>query len=685
MDRSKRRSFQATRTRGTRDPVRPSGRLGALVRAALAVLPLSSLAVSLAVLSSLAVSDAPLPAGEPARSPEGIPRHQEEMIRAAAPERPRVAPKRERRVLIFSTPAHLMDKDPHKGYCVPYGACALRILGEKTGAYVPVPSDDLAHFAPDSIRTFDAIVLNNAAGDWIAPDERTAERLRALGDTPEAVEAALRKSLLDYVAEGGGLVGCHFAIGANRRWPEFADLLGATFTGHPWNEEVGVLVEEPDHPLVAAFGGKDFRIADEIYQFGPPYSRERLRVLLSLDTARTNMGVKWIGRDDDDFAQAWVKSRGKGRVLYAGFGHRTEIWWHPGILSFYLDAIQFAAGDIEAPTAPRESRPVHRAPGPTPSEVRAAKMRAAGVREPTAEEIARIEAAAPESVPVGHESSERPQGPGDREKPETSEKPDKPRKTPSVLVWGRSWTHTPNPFAEAALEALARKTGAFRVVVSDDPRLLLGDRLPRFDALVMNNIHEPSPFLPDDMAKLDEEEAKAARQFDAAVKASILEYVRGGKGIVGIHAATAALQGWPEYGEMMGGFYAGHIHEDVAIRVEDPAHPVVAAFGGKPLEIRDEIYIFGKPYSRESLRVLASLDLSGMKDPGKRPDGDYAVSWVRAWGEGRVFYTTLGHEPSTYWHPAFLRHLLAGVLFAAGDLEGETAPRGRETGGEARP
>ncbi|HNR97977.1 MAG TPA: ThuA domain-containing protein [Planctomycetota bacterium] len=295
-----------------------------------------------------------LGAAEPALAPEGIPKHREDQIRAAAPARVRATPEKARRVLIFSTPAHLMDDDPHKGYCVPYGACAMRILGEKTGAYTPVVSDDLAHFAPDRIGRFDAIVLNNACGAWITPGEAAMAQLAALGDTKAAVEQALRKSLLDYVAGGGGLVAYHFAAGANRHWPEFAELLGAAFTGHPWNEEVGVRNEEPDNVLLAAFGGKDFRLADEIYEFGPPYDRAKLRVLLSIDTSATDMNVKWIRRKDGDFAQAWVKAHGKGRVFYTGFGHRTEIWWNPMLLQFYLDAIQFAAGDLPAETAPRK-------------------------------------------------------------------------------------------------------------------------------------------------------------------------------------------------------------------------------------------------------------------------------------------------------------------------------------------
>jgi len=284
------------------------------------------------------------------------------------------------------------------------------------------------------------------------------------------------------------------------------------------------------------------------------------------------------------------------------------------------------------------------ATGPTQPDVKAAKMKAKNVSAPTEQQIKLIEAAAPEKAPA---------------------KPAKPRK---ILVWGHVWTHQPNPYAEKALEILARKTGAFEAVISDDPRLLLGDRMMQFDALVMNNIHEREPFLPDDFARLKGEQKAAAQKFDKAVKQSILEYVRSGKGIVGIHAATAALQNWPEYGKMIGGYYGGHIHQEVVIKPEDPKHPVNACFGGKSFTITDEIYISRAPYSRKNVHVIASLDLSRMEDPKKRPDKDYAVSWVRAYGKGRVFYTTLGHDAATYWNPVFLQHLLAGVQFAIGDL-----------------
>jgi type 1 glutamine amidotransferase len=299
----------------------------------------------------------------------GIPEHQAKQIRDAAPQEPRVAPKKARRVLVFDTPAHLMDKDPHKGYCIPYGAAAFKALGEKTKAFEPASSDDLAMFLPETLRGFDAVVLNNASGPWITPTaaDMAKEEFKKHGADAAAVETVLRKSLLDFVGNGGGIVAVHFAIAANQHWPEFRELFGGRFTGHPWNEEIGVTVEEPEHPLVAAFGGKDFRIADEIYEYGPPYDRAKLRVLLSLDPARTNMGVKWISRKDNDFALAWVKPYGKGRVFNTSFGHRTELFWDPRVLRFYLDAVQFATGDLDAPTTPREGRPVRRVPGTDPA------------------------------------------------------------------------------------------------------------------------------------------------------------------------------------------------------------------------------------------------------------------------------------------------------------------------------
>jgi type 1 glutamine amidotransferase len=275
---------------------------------------------------------------------------QARQIRKAIPEKARVAPKEPRQVLIWNTP--FMDKCPHKGYCVPQAEHAMKLLGEITGAYEPVVSDDVAMYLPDNLKKFDAIIFNNSNGKWIRPTEEDMEKFKAYGSDQDAVEKLLRRSLMDWVSRGGGIVAYHHAVGGNTHWEEFQDLFGVRYWGHPWNQEVAIRLDEPDHPLLAAFEGKDFRLADEIFQFNKPYSRRKLRVLMSLDVGKTNMNVPWVHRTDNDFGLAWIRRHGEGRVFYCAIGHRTEIWWNPTMLRFYLDGIQFATGDLDADATP---------------------------------------------------------------------------------------------------------------------------------------------------------------------------------------------------------------------------------------------------------------------------------------------------------------------------------------------
>ena len=141
------------------------------------------------------------------------PHHAAQIRKAAQEVKCRVAPKKPRTVLIWNTPPHLMDKDPHKGYCIPYGEEGMRAIGEASGAFRPVVSDDIAMFAPERIRQFDAIVLNNASGPWITPTDADLAKpaLKKLGSDTQQVETVLRESFLDFLDQGGGVVSLHFA------------------------------------------------------------------------------------------------------------------------------------------------------------------------------------------------------------------------------------------------------------------------------------------------------------------------------------------------------------------------------------------------------------------------------------------------------------------------------------------
>lgn len=266
-------------------------------------------------------------------------------VRAAIPEKARVTPAAPRKLLIFT----LCRGFKHDS--IDIGSKTLELMGEVTGAYTAVISDDIAMFEPENLKQFDAVCFNNTTGAIFLPpnmDELSQEEQQSARD----YEAELRESLLSFVRSGKGLVGVHAATDAFYGWPEYGAVMGGYFDGHPWNEEVSVKVEEPAHALSAAFKEPTFKIADEIYQFKAPYSRENLRVLLSLDTAETNMDKEGIKRTDNDFAVAWVRGYGEGRVFYCSLGHRFEVFMTPAILQFYLDGIQFAMGDIEAATRP---------------------------------------------------------------------------------------------------------------------------------------------------------------------------------------------------------------------------------------------------------------------------------------------------------------------------------------------
>ena len=280
-------------------------------------------------------------------SAQAVPPADVAKIQKALPERARAKPSKPHKVLVFTRAAG------YRHSSIPYGARAMQLMGEKTGAFEAIVSDDLVMFAPGNIERYDAIVMVNTTGDWIQPTEEDLPKLNDGGRLDaQAVELRLREGLLKFVGGGKGLVGFHAASDANYHWPEFGELVGGYFDGHPWHEKVAVKLDDPDHVLSSAFHGRDFMIVDEIYQFRDPYSRKRLKVLLSLDTDKTNMKKKNIHRTDGDFAVAWISRHGKGRVFYSSLGHREEIYWNPHVMQFYLDGIQFALGDLDADATP---------------------------------------------------------------------------------------------------------------------------------------------------------------------------------------------------------------------------------------------------------------------------------------------------------------------------------------------
>jgi len=162
-----------------------------------------------------------------------------------------------------------------------------------------------------------------------------------------------KADFLSFIREDGkGFLGAHSATDTFYKWPEFGEMIGGYFDGHPWGQfQAPMIVEDPNFPAMKSFP-KAFTILDEIYQ-ARAFSRERVRVLMRLDADKINLNQKGVHRTDKDFAVTWVREYGKGRVFYCGLGHREEVWDRPDVQKMWLEAIKWAMGLIPGDATPR--------------------------------------------------------------------------------------------------------------------------------------------------------------------------------------------------------------------------------------------------------------------------------------------------------------------------------------------
>jgi type 1 glutamine amidotransferase len=354
-----------------------------------------------------------------------------------------------------------------------------------------------------------------------------------------------------------------------------------------------------------------------------------------------------------------------------------------------------------------------------------------------------------------------------------------------VLVLGKAagFVHSSIPLAARTVEEIGKKTGAWSTAITYDPADINEQNLKQYDAIFLASTTGNFLDDPNDAA------ATAAR------RKALLDFVRGGKGLAGIHAASdsyhaskqslsgegrrgggrggrgggggfaGSLTGqlvsqgdknadqklsrdeftaladawfdkmdtakagritqqefpqrmaivipppapaplgptgfpiqaratqlgpddqvgtWPEFNTMIGGFFKFHWNNGQLIhyKIDEPNHPLNVPFKGlKDFQVVDETYTFGREtYSRQNLRVLTSIDYDKMsaedkaKEQYPRADGDYALSWIRREGKGRVFYEAHGHDEKVYAITPLLEHVMLGIQYVLGDLPADDSP-----------
>ena len=362
-------------------------------------------------------------------------------------------------------------------------------------------------------------------------------------------------------------------------------------------------------------------------------------------------------------------------------------------------------------------------------------------------------------------------------------KPARPRKV-LVLAATSGFVHSSIPLAAKTIEAMGQKTGAWTTTVSYDRSVITADNLKQYDAIFLDST--TGTFLDEPNAATD----AAAKAVTDARRQALLEFIRSGKGLAGIHAASDSYHGnpnpapagrasggppatgggrgggagamlsaqmvtqgdrnndqklsreevgtlvdawyekldpqragrvvqadfserfsaivapappvqtaargggpgagggggsplWPEFNKIIGGYFKHHWNypTTITVKIDDPKSPINAPFKGQPFDIVDEVYTYNQDsFSRENVHVLTSIDYSKMspevraQEQSPRTDHDFALSWIRREGKGRVFYEALGHHESIYAKTPMLEHILAGMQYVLGDLKADDSP-----------
>jgi len=256
-------------------------------------------------------------------------------IDAAIPNKPIAAPKKARKLLVIES----LEGMSHN--TIPLTNVMIQRMGEKTGAWTTVFSNDLSNLRYPKVKEYDAVFLNSIVGEFM-PDP------------------AMRADLVRYVNEGGGLGGIHGTPWASRNWDEFAEMIGAQSAPH--RIENGVLkVYDKDNPIVRPFNYEDLPFREEYYRFedqGNGRLRwDKVRVLLVVDLDEkvpASTDKPWTGykRPDKVYPVAWIREYGKGRVFYNSMGHMNETFMKPEIVGHFLAGMQYILGDVDANATP---------------------------------------------------------------------------------------------------------------------------------------------------------------------------------------------------------------------------------------------------------------------------------------------------------------------------------------------
>lgn len=220
-----------------------------------------------------------------------------------------------------------------------------------------------------------------------------------------------------------------------------------------------------------------------------------------------------------------------------------------------------------------------------------------------------------------------------------------------VVTVTKGFRHSSIPTAEKILGEIGEKSGDFMVDYArndeDIAQKMTAEALENYDGVFFANTTGDLP-IPNPQA--------------------FLNWVKSGNGFMGAHSASDTFHGFPPFIDMIGGEFQTHGPQvEVKAINEDPHHPATRHFPGE-FKIFDEIYLF-KSYYRDRVHSLLNMDVH----PNRKVPGHYPISWCKAYGDGRMFYTSLGHREDVWENEEYQKHVLGGIRYALKLEEGDSS------------
>lgn len=203
---------------------------------------------------------------------------------------------------------------------IPFSKEILTQLGRNSGLFELVANEDTSEFSTENLKRYAAVMFYTS------------------GELP--MSGTEKSALLDFVRSGGGFLGVHSATDTFYTWPDYLDLIGGYFNGHPWHQAVTIEVTDPGDPLVG-FLGNSLQVADEIYQISD-FDYRGSRVLLRLDESSVDLGKPGVVRRFYGWPLVWTRPFGQGRVFYSALGHEASVWQDARYQQILVNAIRWS-------------------------------------------------------------------------------------------------------------------------------------------------------------------------------------------------------------------------------------------------------------------------------------------------------------------------------------------------------